>query len=326
MGLVLEHQQPVLDFTIHLGGHMDGTGVDFLALVQFWKKPAFFQGFRGNGGNVHQGFRTFLGLLAIDLRPQFQIMIVGLLHTGVFNLAAVNMGRKSGVTAVIGPVRIYCPDFRDRRVPAFGIPEVGLQKFQVIQIHGQPQTLQQFLKGGFIHGGKALHGVHMVRNGVGLHQRFRLFQGRFPAFHRVNQITPDFLQIFLRKGERTLSGAFKQVLDSRPDQGTFTASHQLNALGGRISPLVELSRQGFHGQGPLGAAAGNGDHLIPDDIHLRLGKDGAPGFLEGFRVQVFHVVAMQNPHAGQTLNTQKIPQVCQQAAGARDSVDPLGHD
>ena len=36
VGLVFEHQQPVLRLTVDRGGDVDGAGVDLLALVELW--------------------------------------------------------------------------------------------------------------------------------------------------------------------------------------------------------------------------------------------------------------------------------------------------
>ena len=90
VGLVLEHQQPVLLFAVYLGVHVDGAGVDLLTLVQFGKQAPLFQGFCADGGNVHQGLRTLRRLfLAVDLHTGCKVLLVGCLYGGVFNVNVV---------------------------------------------------------------------------------------------------------------------------------------------------------------------------------------------------------------------------------------------
>ena len=55
--------------------------------------------------------------------------------------------------------------------------------------------------------------------------------------------------------------------------------YSLDALGGRVRPLVELPRQGLHGEeGPR--HPGHGEVLVIDHIHLGLREDNVPGPLK----------------------------------------------
>ena len=53
VGLIFEHQQPVLGLAVHRGGDVDGAGIDLLTLVQFRQQAPLFQDLRADGGNVH---------------------------------------------------------------------------------------------------------------------------------------------------------------------------------------------------------------------------------------------------------------------------------
>ena len=70
MGLVFEHEQPVLGFAVHLSGDMDGAGVDLLTLVQLGEQAPLFQHLCADGGDIHQGLGTLGGFfLPIYLHP-----------------------------------------------------------------------------------------------------------------------------------------------------------------------------------------------------------------------------------------------------------------
>ena len=315
VGLVFEHEEPVLGPAVHHRRDVDGAGVDLLALVQFREEAPLFQGLGGDGGDVHKGLGAVLGPIAVDLAAQLQVVVIGGFDLGVLNLSAVDVGGEGGVAAVVGPVGVHHPDLRDGRVPLFRVPEVGLEELQVVQVHGQAQTFQQGGQGRLVHGREAGDSFDMVRDRVFLHQGAGLVQGGLPALHRVDEVAADFLLIFPGEGEGALPGALEPILRSGAHQGALTASHQLDALGGGVRPLVELARQGLHRQGPLGTVPGGGDHFVPNDIHLGLGKYGPAGLFEGFPLQAFHVVAVEDADPCDALDAQKVPQVCQQAPG-----------
>ena len=164
VGLVFEHQQPVLLLTVHHGGNVDGTGVDLLALVQLRQQAPLLQDLCPQRGNIHQGLRAlFRRLRAVNLLPERQIMLVGGLHGVIPDVHAVNMGRKGGMAAVVGPIGIHHPQLRNGGIPVFFIPEVALQQLQVLQIHGKSQPLQQRGKPGFLQSDEACFRFYGIR-------------------------------------------------------------------------------------------------------------------------------------------------------------------
>ena len=64
------------------------------------------------------------------------------------------------MAAVIGPVGVHHPDSVMVGVPVLVVPEVGLEEFQVVQVHGQPQLVQQLGKGRLVQSGEAGDGLH----------------------------------------------------------------------------------------------------------------------------------------------------------------------
>jgi len=167
------------------------------------------------------------------------------------------------VAAVVGPVGVHHADFGDGGVPVLGVPEIGLQKPQVVQVHGEAQLLQEGLQSRGVQGGKAGEGLHHGGHIVGAAQGAGLVQGCFPALHGVDEVALYPVQILLSQP------SLQQIYSGVADQGAFHTGHQLHALGTGIRPLIELPRQSLHRQaGPRDT--GHGPALIIDRVHLGL--------------------------------------------------------
>ena len=306
VGFILEHQQPVLGFAVDRGCDMDRAGIDLLALVEVGKQTALLEHLGTDGGHVHQGLGTYGCLLgAVDLFPGGQVTLIGLLRGLVQHLHRIDVGGEGGVAAVIGPIGVHHPDFRDGGVPVFLVPEVGLEELQVVQVHGKPQLIQQFGKTGFIQSGKAgdgLHtGGHIIVHLKGIHG----LQTGFPGLHRVDDVMLDLLHVFRRQfaGEQVyLGGAHGR---------TVPLGHQLDAGPGGVCPLVELAGQILHGEGGVVTGGEGGGGVV----HLGLGEHCLHGPLEDICFQAFHVIAVNEAHAGQGRDSQQSPQLVQKAFG-----------
>ena len=288
VGLVLEHQQPVLPAAVHLGGDVDGAGVDLLALVQLRQQPPLFQGLGADGGDVHQSLGPLGRLLfAVDLLPGGQVPVIGGPDRRVMDLHPVQMGGEGGVAAVVGPVGVHHPDLRQGGFPMLRVPEVGLEERQVLQIHGQTQPRQEGGKTRPVQGGEACDRLHVRWNGGLRRQTLRQVQGRFPAFHRVNDIPLHRLHV------RRRQGAEQQIDLGGADRGPLPLGHQLDALGGGVRPLVELPRQGLHAEGDAvpGGEGGGGS------VHLGLGEHRPHRPVKCGLLQPLHVVAVQQAQA-----------------------------
>ena len=200
VGLIFEHQQPVLGLAVHRGGDVDGAGIDLLTLVQLRQQAPLFQDLCADGGNVHQGLRPLGGLfLAVDLHTGGQIPLVGGLNGRVMNFHLVDVGGEGGVAAVVGPIGVYHPDLGDGGVPPLVIPEIVLQEFQIVQIHGKTQLVPQSVQRGSVHGGEALHGPDGGGDVIFHPQGLRQLQRRLPALHRVDDVFLDGLDLFRRQ-------------------------------------------------------------------------------------------------------------------------------
>ena len=303
VGLVFEHQQPVLVFSVDCGRDVDGAGVDFLALVQLRELALLFQELGADGGNVHQGLRPLSGLfLSVNRHPGSQVLVISLLHRLVVDGGLVQMGGEGGVPAVIGPVGIHHPDLRNGGIPVLLVPEIGLEEFQIVQVHGKAQFFQQSGKGRLVHGNKALHSGDGLGDGIINGQGLRQGQRGLPALHRVDDVLLDGRQLFLRH----LAG--KHIDLGGAHRGAVALGDDLDALGSGIRPLVILAGQRLHGEDQVPLR-----DLIGHVVHLGLGKNGVDGGIEEGLPDVLRVIAVQHPEPRQAADTQKVLNFLQEA-------------
>ena len=305
VGLVLEHEEPVLLLAVDLGGDVDGAGVDLLALVQLGEQTPLLQHLARDGGDIHEGLRTLSGLLlAVHLNAVLQITLVSLGHGGVVNGDVINVGREGGVTAVVRPVGVHHADLGDGGISLLLVAEVGLQELQIVQIHGQAKGIQQRRKSFCIKGNKAFHGGHGLGDGVLDSQGLGLVHGGLAALHGVDDVLLDGGDVSL--GESTL----QDVDLGGADGGAVALALELDALGGGVGPLVELTGQRLHGEDRRSLGVGQG---VGDGVQLGLGEDGADGLIEQVGLDVLHVVAVEQADGGQPADADEILQFIQKA-------------
>ena len=301
VGFVLEKQQPGFFHAVYRDVHLYGAGVDFLALIQFVQLSHGAQVLDRNGRQIHQ--TDGLGLTAKGI-PGGEVGFVGLLEQRIGKGNIVNDGAEGGVPAMIGPVGVDHPDFRDGGVPVLA-DKIGLAEGDVIQVHGQAIVVDEILQPLLVQLGEALQGGNLGGNLIGNGQGFRDLQGSFPALHRVNHILLELRQLFL--GQIAVQG----VDLSGADQGTFALGDDLDALGGGIGPLVKLTGQGLHGE-----HRGTGQlHGSGGGVQLGLGEYGLHGVIKQLLGDVFRVVPVKQPQIFQAGNAQQVAGFAEQTLG-----------
>ena len=130
MGLVFEHQQPILLFPVHSCIYMNGTSVDFLRFIQFRQQTTLLKGLGADGSDIHKGLGALSGFLfTINFHTGSQVALISSLDSRIINANIVNMGRESSMTAVIGPVGINHTNFRNSGITMLLITEICLKEF-----------------------------------------------------------------------------------------------------------------------------------------------------------------------------------------------------
>ncbi len=278
----------------------DCAGVDLLALVQVGEHALGLQILRADGGDVHQAH----GLRAVQLAPDGQVALIGGLHVLILEGHVPQLREEGGVAAVVGPVGVDHADLGERGV-AMLIPEIGLAEGDIRGVHGQAVAPDEVgkLRRGIID--EAPHGLHRGGDGVGGLQRIHRLQGRLAALHRVDHVLLDARDI--RFGQLARQDVHRGGAHVR----ALALGQQLDALGRGIGPLVELAGQVLRREDHAGILR----QLAVDVVHHRLGEHIGHGLLEQRRVDVLHVVAVQDPHARHPPDAQEGLQLVIQRGG-----------
>ena len=308
VGLVLEHEQPVLVVTVYECLYLDGAGVDLLGLVDVLKVAALLEYLGRDGTHVHQRDRTLCGLFfAVDLDTCRHVAVEGVLNHLILELYVVDLGEEGGVAAVVGPVGIDHAHLSDGGVALFGVAEVSLEELEVVQIHRKPHVMQHLGEGSLIHVRKADNGSDSRRDRVLDLQGRGLVHGRLTGVHGVDEVAADLVHI--------LGGqcAFEDVDLGCCDGRAFAAGEQLNALCAGVRTLVELTGQRLDREYGMRTLR-TGEVLIIADIRHRLGEYDALGLFIGFLRQTLGIVAAEIPYVRQVLDLQQIVQAGEQAA------------
>ena len=284
VGLVLEQEQPRLAHAVRFHLDFDCAGVDFIAFVQIGQFSFPFQRPDGDGGNVHQTDRSG----SAELLPQFLVFFIGFLQERILKRDVVDNRQKRCVAAVIGPVSIRHAEFRNGRIAVLGA-KIVLKERKVVRVHGKSVFPAERVQFRAVKAGKAVQRCHPLRNLVGNPERFGQFQRRLPRFHRVDNIFFDRADIRIRQ----IPG--ENVNLCRSDQRALGFGKNLNALRRRIRPLIELSRQIFHGKHRAAPRV----KTVAHRVQLRFGKDGLFGGGKQLGGNVFRVIAVDDAHAAQ---------------------------
>ena len=139
--LVFEHHQPLfLGLSIDGYGHDDRSGIDLLGNFQVIKFAGISQLTHTDEGDVHQRDRLVVPtqlLASGEVSLPSALNAVGALAEG----DVVDFREKGGVAAVVGPVGVEHPDFRQARVALFLMVEIVLTEGHVLRRHGETEVL-----------------------------------------------------------------------------------------------------------------------------------------------------------------------------------------
>ena len=308
MGLVLEHEQPVLIVAVHECLHLNGAGVDLLGLVDVLQVAALLEHLSRDRTHVHQRYRTLRSLfLAVDFYAGSHVAVKCVLHHLIFELYVIDLGEEGGVAAVVGPVSIDHANLGDGRVALFGVAEVGLQELEVVQIHRQTHIMQQVRESRLVHVSKADNRCHAGRDSVLYLEGCRLSHRSLAGVYGVNQIAADLVHVL------SSELAFQNVNFSGCNGRAFAAGEQLDALCAGIGALIELTGQRLYRKDGVSAFR-TGKVLVVAHISHRLGEYDALCLLVGLRCKSLCVVAAEIAHMSQVFDFQQVVQAGEQAA------------
>ena len=194
---ILEHQQPILLFTIHINLDLDRTCVDFFRFIQIIEFSCLFENLCTDCTKIHQSDRLFLTTCIDDLSV-FQIVIIHFLYIFIFDADVFQNRIECCMTAVITPVCINHLDFCNSRITLFFIAEVSLQECDIRKIHRKTMISQECFQSCFIQSSKAFQHFRKFRLLICFLNGCRLFKFCLTCFHRVDQCLSDFCLIFIR--------------------------------------------------------------------------------------------------------------------------------
>ena len=304
VGLVFEHQQPVLRLAVDRGGDVDGAGVDLLALVELRQQAALFEGLCADGGDVHERLGALGGLfLAVDLHARGQIPLVGGLDRGIVDLHVVDVGGEGGVAAVVGPVSVHHADLGDGGLAALIVAEIALQECQIVQIHGETELITQRIERSAVHRGEALHGAHGGGDVILHAQRFRQLQRCLAALDGVDDVLLDRGDLGIRQL------ALERIHARGAHERTLALRQDLNALCSGIGALVILTGQIFHGKHRVALR-----QTVRHGVELGLRQHRLDGVVKQLPADALEVIAVEQAQPRQGLDAQKCPQILQQGA------------
>ena len=296
VGFVLEQEQPILQFAVHIALNFDGAGVDLLALVQVFQYAALLQRLGGDGGAVHQGAVL---LVAPGFGAQCHIAVKGSLHHLVVDLHIVQNGAEGGVAAVVGPVGVDQANLGDGGVAVFAA-EILLAEHDVGVVHRQALLVAEGFQRGVVQRGKAVQRFHLGGNGKFHLQGGALCEVCLACLHRVDDILLDGGEVLLGQI------AVQQIDAGAAHVGALALAQQLDALAGRVGALVKLTGQVLHGKNVR-----CGGQSVVGHVYRRLAENGGDRlFKQGF-VDALDIVAV---HQTQVLQTGDAQQLLQLAA------------
>ena len=138
MGFVLELHQPLLCLAVDGHRHLDGAGVNLLALVQIGNHALLFQGLHAHQRHIHQRHNA-VGVLAVHLVARVVVFLQSVLddlaERVLLNFNLAELCQEGGVTAVIGPVGVNHAQLGYAGVAVLGVAKVVAAEFEVVERH-----------------------------------------------------------------------------------------------------------------------------------------------------------------------------------------------
>ena len=290
VSLVLEKKKPgLLAGTGKIGVYRNRAGVNLFGFVQIPQKTPLFQYLGPNGSHIHQSPLPGRRLRAVDLPPglfvkiqrPFEHLLDPFLKTHIFQFRG-----KSRMPAMIRPVSIQDPQFRQSRIPAQR-HEIVPAKPQILRGHSKPPETGNFIK---IPPEEIPENRHIRGKKFPVPGRKGRIRRSLPGIHRIDKIT--LYPVQSRRGKRHFPGT-ENIHQSLTDPGLLPRP-KLHALFRPVGPLVVLAGKELRREDPVPLFRGN-PITKKTPVALGLGKNPGHRGLKVRVIQTQHIVTVQNP-------------------------------
>ncbi len=194
MSLVLEHEDPVLELTVNIDLDLNGAGIDLLALIEIGHKTVGFELLCSDSTEIHEGDRL---VSPAELLADIDIHFVCILDIRSGNIDIFNIGKERGMAAVIRPIGIYHSDLCDSGVALFGIAEIVLTEFDVIEIHSETELFDKGVEPCIIEVYEALKLLDRCWDVVICIEGLNGFERSLAALYGVDDISLKLSELFI---------------------------------------------------------------------------------------------------------------------------------
>ena len=305
--LVLEHEEPVLIFSVYIHGNMDAARVDLLRHIEIVQLALRTQCLHPDHSEIHQ--RHIALFIRVECLAVVRVLLIRLHdrqgEKAILDGHRVDRRGKRRMTAVIRPIRVDDAQLRDRRCAALRRAEVLLHKSEILLAHGKTvgsvKTCQLLTRKCV----ELRQHLHIPRHRRLHLERCRRSERRLAALHAVDEICLDLFN------DQVADPADEHDDACRAHRGTLPLRHELHALRSRRSRRVELPRQRLDGKDlRIGE---KGQCILIDGVNRWIGKDDVANLLELLVAQTLHIVARNHAYRAQVGQTERLHKITAKA-------------
>ena len=197
--LILEVDQPLLFFTIHVNRNNDTAGIDLIRFFLICKFTFRFQFFHCHQSKIHQADKFVIAIFVkyfsvckiffVSLNDWFFVIAFIKLHIG-------KLCGECGMTTVIGPVCIKYTDLCHGRITFFFVFKVILDVLEILEGHCKIQRIIQCFKVCFRHIFESVKDFDIFRFREYSNQCLRFLETCFTGIYRVDAVMFDRFKFF----------------------------------------------------------------------------------------------------------------------------------
>ena len=288
VGFVLEVDQPLFFFSVHIHRYHDTAGIDLIGLFLVCKFAFCFQFLHCHKSQIHQADK-FVITAFVHVLMGIQIFFVCFfdwsLIVAFIKLHAGKLCGECGMTAVVRPVCIQNTDLCHRRITFLFFVKIILDVLEILECHGKVQRIVQFFQISLSHILESVKYLHILRIREYSYQCLRFLKSCLTRVYRVDAVMFDRLKLCV------CHSSFNYISSCGADDRCRILIQELYTLYSGVCSLVKLSREEFYGK--YTCALCHIKFLKIQIIYRRLCKYGLAGFLKYFIGDILHVITDQ---------------------------------